>query len=494
MQRPTWKQVAKSGGLWAATLDRAGHTCDRVPLAIDLKRCIQSKWCHTGCIYGAKNSMITNYLASAEELGVEIRPNIEAELILQSQARPYRYIVTSSELDNEGSNPTRQPNGRTSEIECKVLILAAGAMGNPPLLMRSRPGLPSLSSHVGKHLGLNGDHIAAIEYDEQKVKDVLGLPGYGQTYKGNHITTMSYDFWAGRSGNQYDGTRFTLQEIFLSTLPHILYDDGRDPSGEPSWWGLQKKQALSSFNNHIEILAMIEDTNDGEFLAPPATGGAMRPNAGPLWVGPFTYNLSEQTVRAREAANAAIAEVLSKAGLGRFMKFTFRSANAAHPVGGCRMADSKDLGVVDHQNEVFDYPGLFCMDSSSIPTSLGVNPSLTISAVAERACQALIERSTEYGLPAKPAQLHAGNAGRSSRTPHRTGSPQVGQGDRRKGPLLRNSVPLAPAPAGRLFVHRQRAHGAGVPAAAIVASASRSVAAAISPTSATMPASAQKPR
>ena len=405
VQRPTWKQVAKSGGLWAATLDRAGHTCDRVPLAIDLGRCIQSKWCHTGCIYGAKNSVITNYLASAEEMGVQVRPNIEAERIVQSQARPYRYIVTSSELDNEGAEPTRQPNGQSSEIECKVLILAAGAMGNPPLLMRSRPGLPSLSNHVGKHLGINGDHIAAIEYDEQKVKEVLGLPGYGQTYKGNHITTMSYDFWAGRSGNQWDGTRFTLQEIFLSTLPHILYDDGREPSGDPSWWGLQKKQALSTFNNHIEVLAMIEDTNDGEFLAPPPNGGAVRPNAGPLWVGPFTYNLSEQTLRAREAANTAIADVLAKAGLGRFMKFTFHSANAAHPVGGCRMADSKDLGVVDHQNEVFDYPGLFCMDSSSIPTSLGVNPSLTISAVAERACQALIERSTEYGLPAKPAHF-----------------------------------------------------------------------------------------
>jgi len=186
VQRPSWNQVAKSGGLWAATLDRAGHTCDRVPLAIDLSRCIQAKWCHTGCIYAAKNSVITNYLASAEEIGVEVRPNCEAELIVQSQAQPYRYVVTSWELDNEGPNPTRQPTGRSAEIECKVLIRAAGAMGNPPLLMRSKPGLPSLSSQLGKHVGINGDHIAAIEYDEKKVKEVLGLHGYGQTYKGNH--------------------------------------------------------------------------------------------------------------------------------------------------------------------------------------------------------------------------------------------------------------------------------------------------------------------
>jgi choline dehydrogenase-like flavoprotein len=411
VQQPTWNQVAKSGGLWAATLDRAGHTCDRVPLAIDLNRCIQAKWCHTGCIYAAKNSVITNYLASAEQMGVQVRPNIEAQQISQSTATPYRYIVNAWELDNDGPDPTRQPTGNTFDIECKVLILAAGAMGNSPLLMRSKTNLPSLSSQLGKHVGINGDHIAAIEYDEQKVRELFALPGYGQAYKGNHITTMTYDFWAGRPGHQWDGTRFTLQEIFLSTLPHILYDDGRDPTGEPSWWGLQKKQNLSTFNNHIEILAMVEDTNDGEFFAVPPNGGAVRPNAGPVWVGMFNYNLSDQTIRVREAADEAIKGVLARAGLGRFMKFSFRTANASHPLGGCRMADSKDFGVVDHRNEVFDYPGLFCVDSSSIPTSLGVNPSLTISAVAERACQLLIDRSADYDLPAKPAAFMSGIPG-----------------------------------------------------------------------------------
>ena len=60
-----WKQVSKSGGLWAATLDAAGHSCDRVPLAIDPKRCVDAKWCHTGCIFGAKNTVLTNYLGAA---------------------------------------------------------------------------------------------------------------------------------------------------------------------------------------------------------------------------------------------------------------------------------------------------------------------------------------------------------------------------------------------------------------------------------------------
>ena len=66
------------------------------------------------------------------------------------------------------------------------------------------------------------------------------------------------------------------------------------------------------------------------------------------------------------------------------------------------MAGSKDFGVVDHHCEAFDNEGLFCIDSSAIPTSLGVNPSLTIAAVSERAADALTARGHELGLPTRP--------------------------------------------------------------------------------------------
>jgi hypothetical protein len=144
---------------------------------------------------------------------------------------------------------------------------------------------------------------------------------------------------------------------------------------------------------------------------PPPFGSHVRPNAGPLGVGPFIYELSEQSVRVREAADAAIKDVVQRSGLARFMKLTFRNAFASHPLGGCRMAESKAEGVVDHRNEVFDHEGLFCIDSSAIPTSLGVNPSLTISAVSERAVAQLIDRAADFGLPAKPAGFAPGVPG-----------------------------------------------------------------------------------
>jgi choline dehydrogenase-like flavoprotein len=404
VNRPAWNRVSKSGGLWAATLNAAGHTCDRVPVAIDPGRCVEAKWCHTGCIFGAKNSLITNYLPSAERLGVQIRPQMQVESVRQSSARPYRYIVTVSRLNDVGA-----AMGQT-EIECKVLVLSMGAMANAPILMRSQLSLPALSPAVGRHLGVNGDHIAAIEYDRKRVHDVLGLRDYHDFHKGKPITTMTYDFWVGRRANSFDGTRFTLQEIFLSSLTNFLYDDGRAPSGDPSWWGLQKKQAIANWANRIELLAMVEDTNDGIFFSPSPTGGsAIQPNGGPVAVGTFTYALSEQSIAVREAANRAMKRIGERRGLGRFMALTeTRGSYASHPLGGCRMAESKDLGVTDEHGAVYGYEGLYCIDSSIIPTSLGVNPSLTIAAVSERCAETLVARAGDLGLPRRPDSLRPG--------------------------------------------------------------------------------------
>jgi choline dehydrogenase-like flavoprotein len=398
-----WDMVSKSGGIWASMLSESGLTCDRVPLAISHERCVNAKWCYTGCVFGAKNSLITNYLASAEREGVEVRPLVQVNQVLQSSARPYRFVVQGNRVDPG----TKGSAGAIEDIECKVLILAAGAMGTPPILMRSQPFLPSLSQSVGKHLGVNGDHVAAVEVNPRKVRDVLGLPGYGQFYKGRPITVMSYDHYVGKRGHRHDGTRFTLQEILLSQLTNFLYDDGRDPGGEPSWWGRQKKQSIATWSNHIEILAMVEDTNDGEFYAvPPTGGGHIRPNAGPVGVGLFNYSASEQSVQVRERANAAIQQVVERKGLGRFLRLSeTEGVYCAHPLGGCRMADSPGLGVTDHRCQVFGYEGLFCMDSSAIPTSLGVNPSLTISAVCERAAAGLVHRAEDFGLPRRPKEF-----------------------------------------------------------------------------------------
>ena len=117
VRQPSWKEVSKSGGLWAATLDDAGHTCDRVPLAIDFDRCVDAKWCYTGCVFGAKNSLITNYLASAERAGVEVRPLVQVNEVRESSARPYRYLVKAAP-DRPATAAAGRDASRTSSARC----------------------------------------------------------------------------------------------------------------------------------------------------------------------------------------------------------------------------------------------------------------------------------------------------------------------------------------------------------------------------------------
>lgn len=149
---------------------------------------------------------------------------------------------------------------------------------------------------------------------------------------------------------------------------------------------------------------MVEDTHDGRFFAvPPGGNGHVQPNNGPVGVGLFNYELSPQSTRIREQADAAIRSICERRGLGRYLKLTeTQGVYASHPLGGARMADEVGFGVVDDRCEVHNYEGLFCMDSSAIPTSLGVNPSLTIAAVCERAAAALVRRGSDYGLPTRP--------------------------------------------------------------------------------------------
>src|SRR5439155_10435139 len=107
----------------------------------------------------------TNHLSAAEAAGVRVRPDRQVESVQRSTTDGYRYIVNADVMDNERDAPTRAPAyGQSEQIECKVLVMSAGAMGTPPILMRSQQNgdLSSLSSQLGKHLGVNGDHVAGI--------------------------------------------------------------------------------------------------------------------------------------------------------------------------------------------------------------------------------------------------------------------------------------------------------------------------------------------
>ena len=89
----TWDDVPYAGGVWGAACRNAGHTCNPVPLAVDLPRCTNCNWMLQGCRFGAKRSMLLNYLPAARASGAQVRPLHEVQTIGRALSPGYRYRV-----------------------------------------------------------------------------------------------------------------------------------------------------------------------------------------------------------------------------------------------------------------------------------------------------------------------------------------------------------------------------------------------------------------
>ena len=208
-----------------------------------------------------------------------------------------------------------------------MLILAAGAMGNaadPDALARRRCRRSRATS--ASTSASTATTSPASSTTRRRCATCSACPATAQFYKGKPITTMTYDFWVGRRGHEL--------------RRHALHAPGDLPLARSTQLPLRRRprarrravvvgpaeEAARSrtWNNHIELLAMVEDTNDGDV---PRAAAERRRRAARTRArsgsAPFNYQLSEQSVRVREAANAGdAAQVVERAGLGRFMKLT----------------------------------------------------------------------------------------------------------------------------------------------------------------------------
>ena len=163
----------------------------------------------------------------------------------------------------QGADPRRRRDGHAAD---------------PDALAPERRAARRSRRHLGRHLGVNGDHVAAIEFDpKQGPRACSACRGYGAVLQGqaDHDDELRL---LGRQARQR-ARRHPLHapgDPPLASSPTSSTTTAAAPAGEPSWWGREKKRAISTWTNHIEILAMVEDTHDGEFFAVPPTGGGAR--------------------------------------------------------------------------------------------------------------------------------------------------------------------------------------------------------------------------
>lgn len=388
-----WNDVPYAGGVFAAACTRAGHTSQPVPLAVDLSRCTDCNWMTNGCIFDAKRSMLLNYIPGAEAHGAQIRPLHEVQAIDVAKTPGYRWAVEYRQLDPNDYNLAVG----TGRIEAKIVIMAAGTMGTPVILQRSKKNIGAIPAAVGRHFSANGDWITMAALDESRVRNMLHLErapgiGYDAFPMGKPISTMCFDYL---DPNAPEFSRFSLQQLYAPPLTNSIFGDSVGRA--PSWFGADKRELTSRWRSWLTVAAFTEDANEGVFGAPPEVGNFTR--VGPAGVGQLRYDVAPETQRGYDLAEAACRSIMTLDGLAAMHPVTStKNVQCAHPLASCRIGDDPQTSACDDRHELRGHPGIFVTDGASVPTSLCVNPSLTIAALAERASSILLKRAPLYGV------------------------------------------------------------------------------------------------
>jgi len=351
-----WKQVPRRGSAWAKVMGAAGHTV--LPLRQAVQDCVHCGWCNTGCRFGAKRDVTKSYLAAAQALGAVVRSGAEVQHLDRAVDRWQVLGVART-----GPGPA-DVGGEGVLVEADHVVLAGGAIASTLLLQRSGIDNP----HLGRHVSGNADlPIAAFLKDPTDV------------YQGVAMDTVTFDFMRPETSGPHEHDKFIVISQHMLPLSTLVCDDGT--SNTPDAWGLARKQRYADFGTHFIGLAVIGlDQQEGTIEGPEvhATDGVR--------LLPLRYPVAPATQAVWDRAKQVCRDAVEGAG-GTFVDLARELANpqTAHPLGGARMAGDVADGVVDPDGHVHGVEGLSVLDGAMVPSALGVNPSLTIAALVERA-------------------------------------------------------------------------------------------------------------
>jgi cholesterol oxidase len=340
--------------------------------------CDRSGRCLTGCPHAAKNSLDLNYLYLAERLGAQILPERKATLI---RPLPGGYEV---EMIHSFDRRRSYPPLRAARV-----VLAAGVLGTLNLLFRCRDQagtLPDISPRLGETVRTNSEAI-------------VGILARDPTADLSHGTAISSHFYL-EDGTHITNNRFPRGYTFMKWYSGPLVDEPRPGRRAlKTLWAylrhpLESTASWRARDWHRRICALT-------VMQPADNRLSMR--YGRSLFSPFTPRLHTLSPSGRRAptylpqanrAARALAEASGGIPHNTILESLFNIATTAHILGGCPIGDSPQSGVIDTRHQVFGYPGLYVTDGSAIPANVGVNPSLTITALAERA-MSLIEPAEE---------------------------------------------------------------------------------------------------
>jgi cholesterol oxidase len=313
----------------------------------------------TGCRVGAKNTLVKNYLYLAEKAGAVVEP--------------LTTVTDVRALDGGGfAERTRKTGGiAKGEVTAGQVIFAAGALGTQRLLhrLRDRGRLPGISARLGELSRTNSESILGARTRRRDRDYSRGVAITSSIHPDpvTHVEPVRY----GRGSN------------LLAMLSTVLVDDTGGRSRllagvkelargrkdlrllvSPRRWSEQTIVLLGMqpLDNSITLY-----TKRGRLRSRPGVGG---PN--PVWV-PAAHDVARR-----------VAEKIDGVPLGAATELIGRPVTG-HFIGGCAIGANAEHGVIDPYHRLYGHPGLHVVDGSAVAANLGVNPSLTITALAERA-------------------------------------------------------------------------------------------------------------
>jgi cholesterol oxidase len=332
--------------------------------------CIMCGGCMIGCNHGAKNTLDKNYLFFAEKYGTEIIPERKVESIKYDNG-----IYEVSTLLS-----TTMPMQKSETYYSKGVIVSAGVLGTLKLLLKCKKKgfLPNLSNRLGESVRTNSESLTGtVTLDKSRdwSKGIAITSGFYPS-DDTHIEVVRYpeksDFMVTLTSPMVDeGTKLTRPLKLLSTIIKnpINFIKTRIPFG----WAKHSIifLVMQTIDNKIKIKL-------GKFGQLTTDVGDKKP---PSYISHANNIASEFSKRTNGLPQSSLFESV------------LDMPTTAHILGGCSIANNEKEGVVDIKCEAFNYPNLHIIDGSIIPANLGVNPSLTITAMAEQAMSHIPEKS-----------------------------------------------------------------------------------------------------
>ena len=335
----------------------------------DRTACTRCGACLTGCADGAKNSLDKNYLHLAEAKGAEILPERKVTLIRPLTGGGYE-VQTVDPLDSRNSH---------APVTASRVIVAAGVVGTLDLLFRCRDELgtlPNISRRLGAVVRTNSEAIVAALSPDIDEDLTHGTAISSHFYVGDHTHITQNRFPAG-----YNFMRWYQGPLVDGSTPlrralRVLSETLLHPSRSLRCW------FAKNWHKRVVVLTVMQNL-DNQI--------AFRFKR--RWFWPFTRRLSSDVAsgqgvpayiaEANDAARKLSAQIGGTAH-NNLLESLGNASVTAHILGGCGIGSGPEGGVIDVDHQVFGHPGLFVTDASAIPANVGVNPSLTITALAER--------------------------------------------------------------------------------------------------------------